>query len=155
MLTSYFPYLTYAIPAIAGLFIMVSVIEIGKKWAFISFLVSAIIVFLVAEPEAKLMYIGFLGYYPILKAIIERLRKPFLEWIFKILAFNIAVIVIYAGFASLFGISFDDFGALGKYGAIITLGIGNIVFVIYDIAVARMAMFYNFVIRPKIKRFLK
>ncbi len=155
MLTSYFPYLTYTIPAVAGLFIMAAVIEVGKKWAFLSFAVSAVIVFMVAEPEAKLMYIGFLGYYPILKALIERIRKPVIEWVLKMISFNVAVIIIYACFASLFGISFEDFGALGKYGAIITLGIGNIVFVVYDIAVARMAMFYNFVIRPKFKRFLK
>lgn len=155
MLTSYFPYLTYAIPAMAGLFIMAAVIEIGKKWALMSFFASAVLVFLIAEPEAKLMYIGFLGYYPILKALIEGIRKPVIEWILKIISFNVAVIIIYFVFAGVFGISFDDFGALGKYGAVITLGVGNIVFVVYDIAVARMAMFYNFVIRPKIKKFLK
>ncbi len=155
MLTSYFPYLTYAIPAMAGLFIMAAVIEIGKKWALLSYISSAVIVFLIAEPEAKLMYICFLGYYPILKAVIERLRKPVIEWILKVISFNAAVIIIYCLFASAFGISFDDFGVLGKYGAVITLGMGNVVFVVYDIAVARMAMFYNFVIRPKIKKFLK
>ena len=155
MLTSYFPYLTYAIPAMAGLFIMIAVIEIGKKWAFLSFVSSAVIVFMIAEPEAKLMYIGFLGYYPILKALIERLRKPVLEWVLKFITFNIAVMIIYCFFASLFDISFEDFGALGKYGVYITLGVGNIVFAVYDIAVARMAMFYNFVVRPKIKKFLK
>lgn len=155
MITSYFPYLTYAIPAMAGLFIMAAVIEIGKKWAFFSFLSSAVIVFLIAEPEAKLMYVGFLGYYPILKALIEGIRKPVIEWILKIVSFNIAVVLVYFIFSAMFDISFDDFGVLGKYGALITLGLGNIVFVVYDIAVARMAMFYNFVIRPKIKKFLK
>lgn len=155
MLVSYFPYLTYAVPAMAGLFIMAVVIELGKKWSLLSYLASAVLVFLMAEPEAKLMYIGFLGYYPILKAAIESIRKPIVEWIIKLLFFNIAVIIIYMVFAKLFGISFEDFGALGEYGAVITLVIGNGVFVVYDIAVSRMAMFYNFVIRPKIKKFIK
>ena len=31
MLLSYFPYLTYAIPAVAGLFVMVTVIETNYK----------------------------------------------------------------------------------------------------------------------------
>ena len=38
----------------------------------------------------------------------------------------------------MFTVSFDDFGALGKYGALITLGVGNIVFVVYDITVSKM-----------------
>ena len=33
MLLSYFPYLTYAVPAVAGLLIMITVIEAGYKWA--------------------------------------------------------------------------------------------------------------------------
>ena len=155
MLTSYFPYLTYAIPAMAGLFIMAAVIEVGNKWALLSYISSAVLVLLVAEPEAKLMYVGFLGYYPILKAVIEKLRKPVIEWVLKIIAFNIAVIIIYFIFSKMFTVSFDDFGVLGKYGVFITLGVGNIVFVVYDIAVARMAMFYNFMVRPKIRKFLK
>ena len=36
MLTAYFPYLTYAVPAFAGLCIMAVLIEIGPKWAFLS-----------------------------------------------------------------------------------------------------------------------
>ncbi len=155
MLTSYFPYLTYAIPAMAGLFIMVAVIEVGNKWALCSYISSAVIVLFVAEPEAKLMYVGFLGYYPILKAVIEKLRKPVIEWVLKMISFNIAVVIIYFIFSKMFTVSFDDFGVLGKYGALITLGVGNIVFVVYDIAVARMAMFYNYMVRPKIKKFLK
>ena len=45
MLTSYFPYLTYSIPAVAGIFIMIAVIETDKKWAFLSYFASSVIVF--------------------------------------------------------------------------------------------------------------
>ena len=48
MLLSYFPYLTYAIPALAGLFIMVIVIEIDCKWAIGGYIASAFLVFLLA-----------------------------------------------------------------------------------------------------------
>ena len=155
MLLSYFPYLTYAIPAIAGLFIMVVVIEINRKWAFGAYIASAVLVFLLAEPESKLMYIGFFGYYPILKALIDGMRKPAIEWILKLIIFNAAVVTIYFLFAKAFGVSFEDFGDLGKYGAFILLGLGNIVFVLYDIAVSRMAMMYMSLVHPKIKKYLK
>ena len=155
MLLSYFPYLTYAIPAAASLFIMAVVIELDKKWAVLSFIASAIIVFFLAEIESKLMFLGFLGYYPILKAAVERIRKPVFEWIIKILAFNIAVIVIYFAFSSLLNISARDFGVLGEYGIYILLIVGNATFAVYDIALSRLAMAYMFVMHPKIRKILK
>ena len=155
MLLSYFPYLTYAIPAVAGLFIMAVVIELDVKWAFLSYTSSAVLVFLFAEMEIKIMYVFFLGYYPIIKALLERMRKPLIEWIIKVLSFNIAVLVVYMIFAKPMGIDLSDFGALGKYGAYVLLGLGNIVFVLYDIAVCRMAMMYVKMIRPKFKNILK
>lgn len=155
MLFSYFPYLTYAIPAIAGLFVMVTVIEVNKKWAMLSYFASAVLIFFLAENESKLMYIFFLGYYPVLKAATEGLKNNILEWIIKFLSFNIAVICVYMLFAKLYGISTEDFGILGKYGAFIFLVAGNIVFLLYDIAVSRMAMAYVSVLHPKIKKILK
>ena len=52
MLTSYFPYLTLAIPGIAGLFMLMPLVEVGKGYAFLSYIVSAGIVLISAEPEA-------------------------------------------------------------------------------------------------------
>ena len=151
MLLSYFPYLTYAIPAMAGLFRMVALIEINRKWALAAYISSAIPVLLLAESESKLLYVMFFGYYPIIKAVAEALRKPLVEWLIKIAVFNVAVLASYLLFSKMFGISMDDFGVLGKYGAWIFLASGNVVFVLYDIAVSRMAMFYLVVIKPKLK----
>jgi len=155
MLLSFFPYLTYAIPAIAGLFIMVVVIEVDLKWAIGSYLASAAIVLFLPEPESKLMYIFFFGYYPILKAFLDRMRRPKLEWIFKIIAFNTAVVIVYFAFSAVIDLSLDDFGKLGKYGVWVLLFLGNIVFVLYDIAVSRMSMMYMSVLHPRIKRMFK
>ena len=63
MLTSYFPYLTYAIPAIASIFVLIPTLEIGLKWGTLTYFVSAVIVLLVGEMEAKLLFTVFLGYY--------------------------------------------------------------------------------------------
>lgn len=72
MITSFFPYLTYGIPALASLFIMVAVLEMGVKWGFAVYIVSAVLVcILPGDPEAKLIFISLLGYYPVLKALLE------------------------------------------------------------------------------------
>lgn len=152
MLLSFFPYLTYAVPAVAGLFIMIVVIEIDLKWAIMSYIVSCAPIFLLAENESKLLYIMFLGYYPIIKALIEKVRKPVLEWAIKIFAFNCAVLLVYFVFAEMLGVSLDDLGEFSKWGVYILLAAGNVVFVLYDIAVSRMAMFYLNIVKPKFKK---
>ena len=55
MLLSYFPYFTYAVPAITGLLTMMLVIEINAKWAFAAYIAASALVFIFAEPESKLM----------------------------------------------------------------------------------------------------
>ncbi len=155
MMLSFFPYFVYAIPAVAGLFIMVVVIEIDKKCAFMAYMVSAVLVFLFADPESRFLYVFFFGYYPIAKALIEKMRKPVLEWPIKFVIFNASVISVYVIFSSFFSFSLDEFGELGKYGAYILLALGNVVFVLYDIAVSRFSMFYMAILHPKVKKIIK
>ena len=69
MLAAYFPYLTYGVPAIASIFVMIALIEAGKGYAALTYAASAVITILLAEPEAKLLFAWFLGFYPILMAI--------------------------------------------------------------------------------------
>ena len=155
MLTSYFPYLTYAIPALAGLFMMVPLIECGVSWSFGTYIASAAIVLITGETEAKLLYVLFLGYYPILKSLIEKLRKQAVEWALKLVCFNAAAVSFYYVSRLLFAVSFDDFGDWGKYGALIFLAACNVVFVIYDIGISRVASYYMYALHDKVKRIIK
>ena len=155
MFVSYFPYLTYAIPAIAGLFMMVPLIECGVSWAFGTYIASSALIFITGETEAKILYILFLGYYPILKSLIEKINKQAVEWILKLICFNIAAVAFYYVSSRLFAVSFDDFGEWGKYGALILLAICNVVFVLYDIGISRVASYYIYALHDKIKRILK
>lgn len=155
MLTSYFPYLTYAIPALAGIFMMVPLIECGISWSFGTYAASSAIIFITGELEAKLLYVLFLGYYPILKSLIERLKKQAVEWILKLACFNVAAVAFYYVSSMVFSVSFDDFGDFGKYGALIFLGICNVVFVIYDIGISRIASYYVIALHDKVKKIIK
>ena len=155
MLTSYFPYLTYAIPALAGLFIMVAFIETDIKWAAVTYIASSVLIFFVAEPEAKLLYIMFFGYYPIIKALFERVRNRVFEYLFKFSALNVALFLSYGVVAVIMDISLSDAGNFGKYTAAVLAISANVVFVIYDIAVSKMAQFYLVRIQPAVRKILK
>ena len=155
MLLSYFPYLTYAVPAVAGLLIMITVIEAGYKWALGAYIAASVLVFLFAEPEGKLLYICFFGYYPILKAVFDRRKSRALEWILKLAVFNAAIIAVYFVLARAFGVSVEEFGEFGKYSEYIFLLLGNAVFVLYDIAVSRSAAVYMHMLHPRVQRILR
>lgn len=155
MITSYFPYLTYAIPALAGLFMMIPLIECGVSWGFGTYVASAAIVFITGEMEAKILYVMFLGYYPVLKSVIEKINKQFVEWILKLLCFNAAAVAFYFVSSRLFAVSFDDFGAWGKYGAVLFLALCNVVFVVYDIGISRVASYYMLTLHDKVRKIIK
>ena len=134
---------------------MVPLIECGVSWAFGTYIASSALIFITGETEAKILYILFLGYYPILKSLIEKINKQAVEWILKLICFNIAAVAFYYVSSRLFAVSFDDFGEWGKYGALIFLAICNVVFVLYDIGISRVASYYIYALHDKIKRILK
>jgi len=155
MLTGYFPYLTYAIPCMASIVIMVVVIELGNKYAFATYLASVLPIFLFCELESKLLYICLVGFYPILKAVFEKLRSRILEFVLKFATLNAAVCIIYLLSTLVFGLSFDDMGELGKYGTIILLVAANVTFLCYDICISKMSLGYMIVVHPRVKKMLK
>lgn len=155
MLAGYFPYLTYAIPAVSGLFIMAVFLETGASYAVGAYAVSSVISLILTEKEVAVLYLLLFGYYPILKAFVERIKNRFLEWLIKLAVFNAAAIGSYFAASFVFGIPYENFDFFGKYGAIVFLVICNFVFVLYDFAVSRMASFYFARIHGKIKRIIK
>ena len=88
------PFLTYALPALAGALIMFIVVEINRKWAFGVYSAVAILgMILCAEKEVAVMYLAFFGYYPILKNILERhISNKIILWIVKYALFNAAAV---------------------------------------------------------------
>ena len=155
MLTSLFPYLTIAIPAVAGLFVMLVTIELGAKWATLSFLVSAVMVALLpGDIEAKMLYIVFFGYYPVLKAFFEKPKSRVVEYVFKFLTFNAIIVLAYSVIGPIIGLDQSDFGDFGKYTAVILLLVANVVFPIYDLAVSRMAMLYMIRLHKSVSRII-
>lgn len=155
MLTGYFPYLTYAIPCIASMVIMVVVVELGKKYAFATYLVSLLPIILFCEPESKLLYICLAGFYPILKAIFEKTRSRVLEYILKIALVNASIFAIYLLSVFVLGIPFDDMGEFGKYGGAILVIAANITFLLYDFCIGKMAFAYIIKFHPSVKKMLK
>ncbi len=156
LLTAVIPFMSYAIPLLAGALLVLMVIEINKKWAFVVYAaVSLLSVFVVPDKEAATFYIAFFGYYPIIKSSLEKHLPVVAEWIVKFVIFNGAVIAAYFVSVKLLGIPFEDMHQLGKYGIPIVLALANITFIMYDILLTKLVTLYIHRFRKTFKRIFK
>ncbi len=145
LVTAIVPVLDFAMPAIAGSLMAIIVIEINKKWATVTYAaVSLVSLLIVPSKEVSLLFVMFLGYYPILKSLFERLKSQFAQWIFKIGLFNVAVVIYYYMTVNLISSTelMSEAEEIGKYGLWALLVVANVVFVIYDIALTRVISMY-------------
>lgn len=155
MMTGILPFLSYAVPAAAGFLMVVMVIECGTKWAVVVYIAVSILSLLIApDKTAAFIFIFFLGFYPIAKGALEKLPSRILEWAVKLVLFNVCIVAAYL--LMIYVLKMPDvmteMGEFGKYTGVITLGAGNLVFVVFDIALTRIISAYILWFRPKFLR---
>ena len=150
------PFLTYALPAVAGTLIIFIVCEIDKKWAFGVYCTVAILgMLLVPDKEVAVMYLAFFGYYPILKALIESKFPLVIEWIIKVGAFAATMAGSYFLMIKFMGVTIDETEEWGMMAYPILLGMGTFAFVLYDIALTKMITLYIKKWQKHFKRYFK
>lgn len=153
LLTGLIPVGTYALPCIAGAFLAVVVIEVGYPWAVTVYLVVSVLSFLfVSDKEAALYYAAFLGIYPVIKGLVERIRNKYIQYILKFLVFNLCVISAFYIGITVLSIPKESFNLFGVYLPWVFLLIGNVAFVIYDICLTRLITEYITRWRKKLKK---
>ena len=154
MLLAHIGVLTYAVPALAGALLVIIYLEFSIKNAFTVFITVSVLSFLICEKEASLCYILFFGYYPLIKAYIERIKSKIAQWVVKVLLFSISFALILVLATVLLGIPLDTMG-LGIY-YIIGLAVAlEIMFVLYDIALTKVITLYLVAYREKFRRMMK
>ncbi|MEG2372240.1 MAG: hypothetical protein RSB36_05585, partial [Hydrogenoanaerobacterium sp.] len=77
-----------------------------------------------------------------------------IQWSIKIVLFNICIIAAYLMMIYVLKMPevMTEMGDLGRYTGIITLALGNFVFVVFDIALTRIISAYILWFRPKFLR---
>lgn len=150
------PFLTYALPAVAGALIVFVVIEIDKRWAFGVYASVAVLgILLVPDKEVAVMYLAFFGYYPIVKALLEKYLPAMLSWLIKVLLFNGTIALSYVLLIKLMGVTIDEIETYGAVAVPLLLGMGTFAFVIYDITLTKLVTLYMIKWRKHFKRYFK
>ncbi len=154
-MTGLFPFSTYALPALAGLLMVSVAVETRPRWAFTLYVAVSILSFLMTpDKEAMLMFVMFFGHYPITKLLLEKLKWKPLVFVLKFFCFNFCVVLGYLIILYIFRIPdiLTEFGDFGKYSVLVLLGLGNLLFVVYDFALTQITRTYVLWFRPKFLR---
>ncbi len=156
LLASLFPYATYALAALAGLVFVAATLELGVRYGVICYAVTALLSLLITpDPEAKLLFVLFFGYYPIIQLRIELWRNTALAWVVKLLVFNAAMIGGFLLLLYVVGLEKENFMIAGMYLPWALLLAGNAVFVLYDRALLQVGAFYRLRLHPYVKQLFR
>ncbi len=150
------PVLTYCSPLLAGVLLIPVLWEYGEKWAWLVWLVTALVsLILSADKEAALFYC-FLGCYPILRRVFNRARPAALSWLFKLLYILLALGGLYALILLVLGldIGMEDLESLGRYAALGGFLMLVVTMLLYDRVLVNLEILYERRLRGKLKRFL-
>lgn len=153
----------YTLPAFAGMLTMFAVVELDKKWAFGVYAATSLIgLLLVPNKEAVVYYFAFFGYYPIIKALLESKLPRTVEYVLKFLVFNLSVIFAGVLMIYVFGMPYEQLLGIDgesafftKYALPIMLGLGNLVFIIFDVALTRLVTAYVLLWQKRFHRLFK
>lgn len=153
-ITAFVPVAVYILPIITGLLVYFVYLAASGKWALGVFFATAFLsLVLLTDKEAALTYTLFFGYYPLLKWKLQKLPAV-LAFVLKVLLFNVAAVSI--GFLGvfLFGVSGEEYSEFGKFTIPLLLGLANITFFLYDLALSKNSVLCEHV-AEKIRKLLK
>ena len=137
--------LDLSVAVIASFLCVLAVLEMGGAYPWLIYAVVSILsLVLLPVKTAAFMFALFAGYYPILKAYYERLSSV-LAWILKLVHFNLSL----AALITLALLFTPD--AAGPLLIGITVLLGNLFFVLYDIALTRVISLYLRRLRDRLR----
>ena len=149
MLGGLIPVATFCSPMLAGFLLIPILCECGVGMALCAYTAVAILSCLLSPDKEAAAIFLFLGWYPILRPRLQRLpRLPRL--VVKLVIFNCAVAVVYG--LLLFVLGLDslqaEFSSLSRAMLIVTLVLGNAVFLVFDLVLPKLELIYRYLLRP-------
>lgn len=149
------PLATFCAPAIGGVLVMLAAAECGAHLAWGMYAAIALLsLWLVPDLEMGMIFACFLGYYPLVKPWLDGIRLPPLRWGAKLLLFNSAVLCMYFLLLVLFPVGYlvAEMGGYGRGMMAALLGLANLAFCVYDLALRNVLRLYLLRVHPLLCR---
>lgn len=143
---SIFQTLDLSAAALGSIVIMVAYIELGLGYS-LGVYASASILSLLLLPykSPALVFALFAGFYPILKVFLNKIKSIYVSYALRILCFNLLLSLTVFIATKLLSIEAEYLAF-----EIILFGLCNVTFIVYDLALERLAIYYINRIKPKL-----
>lgn len=138
--------------ALASMLVYLSVIELGGYYPYALWLICSVLGIIILPTKTGVLCYGlFAGIYPMFKLFFDRMNK-ILAWILKLSMFNTALIILMILAKRVFMTEFESVTFTWIFAVL-----GNVTFVLYDIAMTKLLILYTVKLRTKFKidKFLK
>lgn len=125
------PVATYVCPMLCAMLLQIVLKTCGDRIAWAWYGAVAILSLLLSPDKEAAAVFVFLGYYPIVKPKLDRLKG---KWLWKGLLFNGAALLMYWLLLNLFGMAelAAEFREMGVVLTAVTLILGNVTFFLLD-----------------------
>lgn len=148
------PLATFACPMLAMICLLPVLRECGVQLCLVLYAaVSVLALLLVPDKELAAFYV-FLGYYPALRPVLERLTAPVARIAAKCGVFTAAMLCMYLLLLKLFQLEavVEEFSS---YSSALTAGLlllGNVTFLLFDRALTHLSLLYDTRLRRRFFR---
>ena len=146
------PVATFCCPLIAGLLLLPVLAECGRRVALGAYAaIAALSVILGPDKEAALLF-AFVGYYPVIKWDLDRIRRKWLRRALKFVILNGAVALMYALVFFVFRLDqiMADYADVTRAMLVAFIVIGNISLALYDRLLGIAGFIYLNRLRPRL-----
>ena len=147
------PVATFCCPVLVGLLMIPILDAFGPATALVWYAAVGILACLLApDKEAALLYC-FLGYYPVLKLRIDRVRLSLVRVVLKLAVFNAATGLMYALLLLVLrpeGLT-EEFRQTSPVLLEAMLALGNVTFLLFDLVLRRLQTLYRLRLRPRLR----
>ena len=127
--------------AVGGLFPMAATLAAGRAAGYLCWGAAGLLgLVILPDKGVALLFLSFLGLYPVVKERVESLRRLPLEWALKLIYFNVILTLGWFVFRSLF---LPNPPPWAEENVLLLYGAGNVVFVIYDLGLSRLIAMLN------------
>lgn len=146
---------TYAAPMLASFLLVPVLEEYGPRYALLLYAATAILaVLVVPETELALFYALVIGYYPVLRYTLRKIKPTLLRWAIKFVVFNTATVLVCLLLFALLGPAiWQELTADGTGMLVVLLALGNLSFFLCDRALGAVTRYYRLVLRRRLKHF--
>lgn len=130
------PLATFVCPMLCCLMVKLVLTLCGQRIAWAWYGAVAILCALLGPDKEAAAVFVFLGYYPIVKPKMDKLP---IKWLWKVLYFNIVTLAMYALLVYVLGMAelAAEYREMGVILTVVTLLLGNLVFVLLDFLLGR------------------